>query len=47
MDIADSDAGLAAAPLLAEVEARTARATALLQQIRDIAGPAAPEAGPT
>ncbi len=45
MDIADSDAGLAAAPLLAEVEARTARATALLQQIRDVAGPAAPEAG--
>lgn len=39
MDIADSDAGVAAAPLLAEVEARTARATALLQQIRDIAGP--------
>ena len=31
--------------LLAEVEARTARATALLQQIRDIAGPAAPAAG--
>ncbi|KPF50124.1 hypothetical protein IP87_11820 [beta proteobacterium AAP121] len=36
MDIADGDAGLAAAPLLAEVEARTARATALLQQIRDV-----------
>lgn len=38
MDIADGDAGLAARPLLEEVEARTARATALLQQMQEITG---------
>lgn len=39
MDIADGEAGLAAAPLLAEVEASTGRATALLQKIRDVGKP--------
>ncbi len=38
MDIAEGETGPAAAPMLAELETRTARATALLQQIREAGG---------